>query len=95
MSKTEIKPASKSTEKNEIRHMQRFLTRAFSTARITVDEPLTKGGVWSLDLFLPDYHLRLLGRKVKASVLSQATRTATVKGLTKFTRLWKTRFQES
>jgi DNA-binding transcriptional regulator YiaG len=65
MSKTEIKPASKSTEKNEIRHMQRFLTRAFSTARITVDEPLTKGGVWSLDLFLPDYHLAVAWQKGK------------------------------
>ena len=37
--------------------MQRFLTRAFASARITLDEPLVKGGVWSLNLFLRDYHL--------------------------------------
>ena len=42
---------------NEIRQMQRFLLRAFSTARITLDEPLVKDGVWSLNLFLTDYHL--------------------------------------
>jgi DNA-binding XRE family transcriptional regulator len=57
MSKTAMKTSSKPTDMNEIRHMQRFLTRAFPTARITVDEPLVKGGVWSLDLFLPEYHL--------------------------------------
>ena len=47
----------KTAEINEIRQMQRFLTRAFASARITLDEPLVKGGVWSLDLFLPNYHL--------------------------------------
>jgi DNA-binding XRE family transcriptional regulator len=54
MKKTAIK---KTAEMNEIRQMQRFLTRAFASARITLDEPLVKGGVWSLNLFLPDYHL--------------------------------------
>ncbi len=42
---------------NEIQQMQRFLMNAFSTARITLDEPLAKDGVWSLNVFLPDYHL--------------------------------------
>lgn len=50
-------PINKPAELNEIRQMQRFLTRAFASARIMLDEPLVKGGVWSLDLFLPDYHL--------------------------------------
>jgi DNA-binding transcriptional regulator YiaG len=54
MSKIAIKKAA---EINEIRQMQRFLVRAFSSARITLDEPLVAGGVWSLDLLLPDYHL--------------------------------------
>lgn len=65
MSKTKPKPASKATEMNELRHLQHFLTRAFPTARITVDEPLVKGGVWLLDLFLPDYHLAIAWRKDK------------------------------
>ncbi|CAN5510866.1 hypothetical protein BH10CYA1_BH10CYA1_52870 [soil metagenome] len=45
--------------------MQRFLTRAFPTARITVDKPLAKGGVWSLDLFLLDYHLAVAWQEGK------------------------------
>ncbi len=65
MKKTAMKKAIKPTEMNEIRHMQRFLTRAFPTARITVDEPLVKGGVWSLDLFLPEYHLAVAWQKGK------------------------------
>ncbi len=65
MNKTAMKSAIKSSEMNEIRHMQRFLTRAFPTARITVDEPLVKGGVWSLDLFLLDYHLAVAWKKGK------------------------------
>ncbi len=65
MKKTAKKTAIKATEINEIRHLQRFLTRAFPTARITVDEPLVKGGVWSLDLFLSDYHLAVAWKKGK------------------------------
>lgn len=42
---------------NEIKQMQRFLLKAFSKARITLDEPIVKNGVWSLNVFLPDYHL--------------------------------------
>jgi hypothetical protein len=42
---------------NEIQKMQRFLLKAFSTARITLDEPIVKDGVWSLNVFLPGYHL--------------------------------------
>jgi hypothetical protein len=57
MNKTATTAIKKTAEMNEIRQMQRFLTRAFSTARITLYEPLVKGGIWSLDLFLPDYHL--------------------------------------
>ena len=67
MSKTKPtpKPVSKATVMNELRHLQHFLTRAFPTARITVDDPLVKGGVWLLDLFLPDYHLAIAWRKDK------------------------------
>jgi len=65
MNKTAMKAAIKPSETNDIRHMQRFLTRAFPTSRITVDEPLVKGGVWSLDLFLPDYHLAVAWKKGK------------------------------
>lgn len=42
-----------------IQKMQRFLLSAFSTARITLDEPLVKDGVWSLNVFLTDYHLAI------------------------------------
>lgn len=63
--KSATKTTQKSTDLNEIRQMQRFLTRAFPTARITVDEPLANGGVWSLDLFLPDYHLAVAWKKSK------------------------------
>ena len=42
---------------NEIQQMQRFLLKAFSTARITLDEPIVKDGLWSLNVFLPGYHL--------------------------------------
>jgi len=74
MSKTASKSADKSTEMNEIRHMQRFLVRAFPAARITVDEPLAKGGVWSLDLFLLDYHLAVSWKKGKGfGIVSSST----------------------
>ncbi|MBP9091943.1 helix-turn-helix transcriptional regulator [bacterium] len=74
MNKAAIKTASKSTEMNEIRHMQRFLTRSFPAARITVDQPLAKRGVWSLDLFLPDYHLAVAWQKGKGfGIVSNAT----------------------
>jgi DNA-binding XRE family transcriptional regulator len=42
---------------NQVQKMQRFLLSAFSSARITLDEPLVKDGVWSLNVFLPNYHL--------------------------------------
>src|SRR5580704_7036519 len=42
---------------NDVQKMQRFLLSAFSSARITLDEPLLKDGVWSLNVFLPNYHL--------------------------------------
>jgi len=44
---------------NPIQKMQRFFLSAFSTARITLDEPLVKDGVWSLNVFLTDYHLAI------------------------------------
>lgn len=42
---------------NQIQKMQRFLLSAFSSARVTLDEPLVKDGVWSLNVYLTDYHL--------------------------------------
>ncbi len=39
--------------------MQRMLQQAFPTARVVLDEPLRKTGVWALDVFLPDYHLAI------------------------------------
>jgi DNA-binding XRE family transcriptional regulator len=42
---------------NDIQRMQRFLLNAFPNARMTLDEPLVKGGVWSLNVFLEDFHL--------------------------------------
>jgi DNA-binding XRE family transcriptional regulator len=42
---------------NDIQKMQRFLLNAFPSARIALDEPLVKNGVWSLNVFLPDFHL--------------------------------------
>lgn len=65
MSKSATKPLLKPTEANEIRYLQKFLTKSFSTARITVSEPLSKKGVWSLDLILPDYHLAVAWKKEK------------------------------
>jgi len=64
MSKNAMKSSTKKPS-NEIRNMQRFLTRAFPSARITVDEPLSKDGVWSLDIFLSDYHLSVAWQKGK------------------------------
>jgi len=42
---------------NPIQKLQRFLLTAFSDAKVTLDEPLATGGVWSMNVFLPDYHL--------------------------------------
>lgn len=42
---------------NPIQKLQRFLLVAFSAAKVTLDEPLAKGGVWSMNVFLPNYHL--------------------------------------
>jgi len=44
---------------NSIQKMQRFLLRAFSSARVTLDEPIVKDGVWSLNVFLNNYHLAI------------------------------------
>ena len=44
---------------NEIQQMKILLLKEFPTAKITLDEPLIKDGVWSLDVFLPDYHLAI------------------------------------
>jgi DNA-binding transcriptional regulator YiaG len=74
MKKTAKKTTPKPTETNEIRHMQRFLTRAFPTATITVDEPIIKSGVWWLDLFFPDYHLAVAWQTGKGfGITSNAT----------------------
>lgn len=54
---TVTKNTGKAVELNEIGEVQRFLTSAFPNARITLDKPLTAGGVWLLDLFLSGYHL--------------------------------------
>lgn len=65
---TQKKTANKrprSAEASEIRQMQRFLARAFPSARVTLDEPLSTKGVWSLDLFLPDYHLAVAWKEDK------------------------------
>ena len=42
---------------NPIQKLQRFLLTAFSDAKVTLDEPLVADGVWSMNVFLPDYHL--------------------------------------
>src|SRR3954453_6585444 len=42
---------------NPIQKLQRFLLTAFSDAKVTLDEPLAAGGVWSMNVSLPDYHL--------------------------------------
>lgn len=65
MSKTASNKVGNTTELSEIRAMQRFLTKAFATARITVDEPLAKNGVHALDLFLQDYHVGVAWQKGK------------------------------
>ena len=44
---------------NDIQKMQRFLLNAFSSTRITLDEPLVKEGVWSLNVFLANFHLAI------------------------------------
>jgi hypothetical protein len=67
MSRVAIKKTAsdKAAEINDIRQVQRFLVRVFTSARVTLDEPLVKGGVWSLDLFLPDYHLAVVWQEKK------------------------------
>jgi len=42
---------------NPIQKLQRFLLTAFSDAKVTLDEPLVNDGVWSMNVFLPHYHL--------------------------------------
>lgn len=63
MSKAATKSASRTKDINEIRQLQRDLTRVFSDAKITLDKPLKKNGVWALDLLLPDYHLAVAWSK--------------------------------
>lgn len=65
MSRTATKSVDKAVETNAIRDMQRFLTRSFPNAKITVDKPLSEKGVWNLDLFLADYHLAVAWKKGK------------------------------
>ncbi len=65
MSRTATKAVDKTVETNAIRDMQRFLTRSFPNAKITVDKPLSAKGVWNLDLFLADYHLAVAWKKEK------------------------------
>jgi len=54
-----IQPINESEQINEIQRMQRILQGVFPTARVNLDEPLRKTGVWALDVFLPDYHLAI------------------------------------
>ncbi|MHC5542670.1 hypothetical protein ACYOEI_30965 [Singulisphaera rosea] len=42
---------------NPIQKLQRFLLTAFSDAKVTLDEPLVAEGVWSMNVFLSEYHL--------------------------------------
>jgi len=44
---------------NSMQKLQRFLLAAFSDAKVTLDEPLMADGVWSMNVFLPDYHLAI------------------------------------
>ncbi|MBI5174682.1 MAG: helix-turn-helix domain-containing protein [Candidatus Melainabacteria bacterium] len=44
---------------NQIQRMQRILQVAFPTAKVVLDEPLLKTGVWMLDVILPDYRLAI------------------------------------
>jgi DNA-binding XRE family transcriptional regulator len=44
---------------NQIQEMTRFLSEAFSEAKVTLDEPIVKGGVWLLNVFLDGYHLAI------------------------------------
>ena len=60
-----IKSVNEIESINEIQRMQRFLQRAFPTARVNLDEPLRKTGAWVLDVFLPDYHLAIAWQQKK------------------------------
>jgi len=44
---------------NQIQKLQRFLLTAFSDAKVTLDEPLVANGVWSMNVFIPNYHLAI------------------------------------
>ena len=50
---------------NEIQRMQQILKGAFPAARVELDEPLRKTGVWALDVILPDYHLAIVWQAKK------------------------------
>ncbi|HEY9792556.1 MAG TPA: helix-turn-helix transcriptional regulator [Candidatus Obscuribacterales bacterium] len=54
-----IQPKNEIDAINDIQRMQRIIEGAFPTARVSLDEPLRKTGVWVLDVFLPDYHLAI------------------------------------
>lgn len=45
---------------NPIQKLQRFLLAAFSDAKVTLDEPFHADGVWSMNVFLPDYHVAIV-----------------------------------
>jgi hypothetical protein len=45
---------------NEIQRLENILKGAFPAARMALDEPLRKSGLWALDVFLPDYHLAIV-----------------------------------
>jgi DNA-binding XRE family transcriptional regulator len=50
---------------NPIQMMGRFLSEVFSEAKVTLDEPIVKGGVWSLNVFLNGYHLAVAWQEGK------------------------------
>lgn len=52
-------PINETKSINDIQRMQRMVQGSFPTARVDLDEPLRKTGVWVLDVFLPDYHLAI------------------------------------
>jgi hypothetical protein len=60
-----IQPKNEIAPINEIQRMQRILKRAFPAAKVDLDEPLRKKGVWVLDVFFPDYHLSIAWRAKK------------------------------
>ncbi len=54
-----IQPINEIEPINKIQRMQKILQELFPTAKVNLDEPLHKTGVWALDVFLADYHLAI------------------------------------